>query len=256
MKEYVIVGVGGVGTRIANSLVQFLSHAGKEARVLLVDGDEFEPKNAERQEFIEYGHKALSKANELSERFPGVQIIAVPEYLGSMNIERIIPDGATVFACVDNYATRKLMSDHVSSLANAVLISGGNNFHDGGVQIHVRRDGKDETPPITFLHPEIEFPADKNPADVPSCEQLAQQGEPQLLFANLTVATEMLCLLWATENAGGKPPYTELHFDLTRGARRTTIRRVEHVTEAEDRKPGIGAERGGFVSAAAAHQEG
>ena len=151
-------------------------------------------------------------------------IEAKTRFVTADNVFVYIPEGSCVFCGVDNHASRKLLSDHCSTLQDVILISGGNDFDDGNVQVYIRRDGKDVTVPLTHLHPEIEFPKDKNPAEL-DCMQLAATGTPQLLFANLKVSTEMLCAFWAvTEKAVS---YSEVYFDLKTGAQRPILRGKE-----------------------------
>jgi len=232
----VIVGVGGVGTRIARELPMYMSrkHAGSE--VVLIDGDRFEAKNMDRQDFNPKTglgvNKAIEWAEELTPKYPELAVSAFAEYVTEDNVAQFITDGSVVFCCVDNHASRKLLSDHASTLRDTILVSGGNDYYDGNIQMHVRRDGKDATAPITHLHPEIDMPADKNPAHM-SCEELAAAGSPQLQFANLKVATEMLCSFYmATEEKLGIK-YSEAYFDITKGTQRPIMRKVIQNVDTE-----------------------
>jgi hypothetical protein len=91
------------------------------------------------------------------------------------------------------------------------LISGGNEFTDGNVQLYVRRGGQDLTPDLCKYHPEIANPDDRLPTEM-SCEELAQ-SDPQLYFTNLGVAT-LMC--WTFYNAIVKKSYerSEVYFDI------------------------------------------
>jgi molybdopterin/thiamine biosynthesis adenylyltransferase len=223
MKNVVVVGVGGVGTHLVGPLCRYLAAAHPGSSVTLVDGDTFEPKNRERQEFSEYGNKAEVVAHELQNKFPELVVQHVSSYMTPDDAWMYVPDGATVFSCVDNHASRKMLSEHVSSLDDAVLVSGGNDYHDGNVQVYVRKGGVDVTPPLTYMHPEIEEPDDKNPAEM-DCMEAALAGTPQLIFANMKVATEMASTFWSLE-ANNAPQYTEAYFDLKTGRQRVVDRR-------------------------------
>jgi hypothetical protein len=132
---------------------------------------------------------------------------------------------------VDNHVTRKLVNDHCAKLKNICLISGGNDGVGkdssgavrrgtyGNVQIYVRRGGRDLTPSLSEYHPEIANPKDKHPADL-NCTELVV-SKPQILFANLAVASAMLntLLLYLS----GKTHYGELSFDIAEGLSRPTI---------------------------------
>lgn len=220
----VIVGLGGVGSRLVDPLCQYLRAKKEEATIVLVDGDSFEPKNQERQVFSTFGPKASVIGDRLSSEYPEFQVEAYDAYLTSVNASMLIDDDVThVFCCVDNHASRKTVCERVAELRDCTLFSGGNEYSDGNVQIYARRGGQDETPPITRDHPEIASPSDKNPADL-SCEELTQTSSPQLLFANMKVATEMLGAMWAQES--GDISYSEVYFDLKSGRQRPVKREV------------------------------
>jgi molybdopterin/thiamine biosynthesis adenylyltransferase len=211
-----------VGTRLSQVVCQYLAHQKTKVTVTLIDGDNFEPKNADRQVFGKLGNKAEVTAERLVEEYPNLTISTKNRYVTEENAFVYIQENSVVFCCVDNHASRKLLSEHCAWLENAVLISGGNDYHDGNVQVFIREKGKNLTPPITYLHPEIAEPADKNPAEL-SCEELAATSSPQLIFANLKVATEMGILFWLlTERS---IPFSELYFDLTTGAQRAINRK-------------------------------
>jgi hypothetical protein len=122
---------------------------------------------------------------------------------------------------VDNHPSRLLVSTHAGTLKDATLISGGNDFHDGNVQVYVRRDGANLTPSLSRYHPEIAAPRDRNPADL-SSEALAAAGAPQLLFANLTVAALMLNAFYAWQQ--GALGYSEVYCDLLENLTRPVVR--------------------------------
>jgi molybdopterin/thiamine biosynthesis adenylyltransferase len=218
----VVVGVGGIGTHLLTPLCRYLSYCGKEVSLALVDGDAFEPKNADRQSFAIFGNKAEVTSETLKQNFPSLLIEAKPLFVSDENVFLLIREGDTVLLCVDNHATRNLVSRHCASLENVRLISGGNEYTDGNVQVYIRQDGKDVTPPLTHLHPEIADPADKNPAEM-SCEELSKNGAPQLIITNVLAAVLMLAAFWRI----GKDPaitYTEQYFDLMTGMVRAVQR--------------------------------
>jgi predicted dinucleotide-binding enzyme len=232
--KIVIVGVGGVGTRLARELPMYVSRAHAGSEIVLIDGDIFEEKNLDRQDFdAERGigtNKAAMWADEIKKRYPKLAVTYHDQFVTTANVAEMIPEGATVFCAVDNHASRKLLSDHVSVMRDGTLISGGNDYHDGNVQVHVRKEGEDVTPPITYLHPEIEHPADKNPAEM-SCEERAASGSPQLQFANVKVATEMMSTFYAVTTED--PRFSEVYFDLKRGTQRPIMRKRKEVKHGD-----------------------
>jgi len=211
-KYITIIGLGGVGSILVERLSRFLNYSyDLTAEILLVDGDNYEQKNYERQEFNQLGNKAGIKAEELQVKYPTMIFDAKESYVNDSNIEEIIKEDDTVFLCVDNHKSRMIISNYCKQLDNIILISGGNDFTDGNVQLYVRRDGKDLTPDLCAYHPEIAEPDDKLPEEM-SCEELSQ-SDPQLYFANLGVAT-IMC--WTFYNAVVKGNFerSEVYFDL------------------------------------------
>lgn len=251
MKRCVIVGVGGVGTHLDEPLCRYLAatYPGA-AEVVLADGDVFEPKNRSRQNFDqrladELYNKADTRATELAAKFPEIVVTPFPAFVNSANAASVVREGDVVFVAVDNHTSRKLLDEHASTLRNVTLISGGNDYHDGNAQVHQRRDGVDVTAPITYAHPEIAYPEphDKHPDDM-SCEDKARAGSPQLIFANLKVASLMLDGFWTAEEKGRGgpaidiPPWSEVYFDISHGTQRPIKRSMRNNgtgSEAEDR---------------------
>jgi len=225
-----LLGVGGVGGLVARPLAIFLAAQDANARLVLVDGDHFEPHNASRMFFASYGNKAVVMCDELLPRFAdtSLTLVAIEEFVTQDNVARLIHEGDHILLCVDNHATRKLVNDHCTTLVNVCLLSGGNDGVEreasgrqrrgtfGNVQVYVRRDGRDVTPPLTWQHPEIAQPADRNPAEK-NCTELVA-STPQILFANQMVATAMLNTLWL--HLCGALHYGEILFDIADGLMR------------------------------------
>jgi hypothetical protein len=226
-----LIGLGGVGGIVARYLVAYLEASGHPVRVVLIDGDEFEPRNAERMLFSRCGNKAAVVRDDLLDfvEDKSVTLSAIEEYVTADNLDRLLVDGDVVLLAVDNHATRKLVGSHCAERLDGVcLISGGNDGvgsdgsgHPqrgtyGNVQIHLRRAGRDETPPIAAYHPEIADPSDALPTDV-SCTE-AMVSVPQILFTNLATASAMLnaFFLHACHRLG----YPELCFDIAEGLMR------------------------------------
>ena len=222
-----VIGLGGIGCIVLHYLSLFLNSLRLPLRLVLIDGDEFEPDNAARMQFSAVGNKAEVKAVETAQQLQAseIQIVPVPEYVTAKNIERLIRDGDIVFLCVDNHPTRKLVSDHCERLDNSVLISGGNDGVDlaagqrgtyGNVQIAVRQDSQEIAVPLTRYHEEIKSPEGKMPGNVDDidCGQMAI-STPQVLFANLAVASWMLNAFYAL--SCGQLGYQELCLDIVDG---------------------------------------
>ena len=228
MLEIKVIGVGGIGCALLPFLCRYVGHgsawaepgvgdgapSGPRARVTLVDGDAFEARNASRQAFAAVGNKARVKAAELAGDFKALSFRAVPEFIHEGNAAAVVRAGDVVFLAVDNHRTRKVVSDHCRTLRDVVLISGGNDLTDGNVQVYVRQGGEDVTLPLTRFHPEIADPRDRSPADM-SCDELAQEVAPQLLFTNLAVASTMLNVFYAWQK--GRLNFGEIYLDILTG---------------------------------------
>lgn len=222
-----IIGLGGIGSNLAGFLARYLNYLQLEENisVALIDGDEYEEKNKERQTFRNTGNKAMITATNLAETFRNVTFHGMAEYITLDNVEYFLEEGEIIFLAVDNHQTRKIVAYQCSSMKNVILISGGNELEDGNVLIHIRRGGKEITPPITYLHPEIEEPKDKLPMEL-SCEERAR-SEPQLFFTNLDAAI-IMCLVFRRiiecKEDFSQFPYTEVYFDINTCSRRAVKR--------------------------------
>lgn len=216
MKLIKVIGVGGIGTALLPFLCRYLNFEGEKSRIVLVDGDEFESKNANRQAFGKIGNKAKVKVQELAPEFDQVSFRVISEFVTAENIGSVISDGDVVFMGVDNHKTRKLVSDHCERLRSITLISGGNDLTDGNVQVYVKRDGRELSAPITRFHPEIETPGDKNPGEM-SCDERARQiSTRQIIVTNMVVASWMFAAFWLIEQ-GDFGSIGELYFDIVQG---------------------------------------
>src|SRR5262249_13954978 len=124
-----ILGLGGIGCIVLQYLAVFLKSLARPLRLVLIDGDKFEPKNSQRMMFGAMGNKAEVKAAETVAWLGAsdVAVVAVPQFVTEENLGQLIKEVDYVFLCVDNHPTRKLVSDHCSGLANIALFSGGND---------------------------------------------------------------------------------------------------------------------------------
>ncbi len=221
----VIIGLGGIGSILCERLARYLTYSAESGTsLLLVDGDMYEAKNFDRQDFTRMGNKAEVKAADLQMQFSRLHVTSFPAFVNETTLSQVIKEGDIVFMCVDNHKTRMLVSNYSKALTNVTLISGGNDLIDGNVQLYIRKDGKDLTPDLCSYHPEIANPDDKLPEEM-SCEELAE-SEPQLYFTNLGVAT-IMC--WAFYNAVVKEQYekSEIYFDITQMTSSAKVRIVK-----------------------------
>jgi len=230
-QRYVVIGLGGIGSIVAEFLSRYVISREPQIPLCLVDGDHYEEHNRARMRFETYENKAEAKAQELTYQTRRMLTIRpTATFVTEENVGEIIQEGDCVLLCVDNHATRKLVSDHCQSLRTVALFSGGNDGVDethsgtfGNVQVMIRQDGRTLTNALTAYHPEIAQPADRHPED-PSCDDL-QPTLPQLLFTNLAVASEMLSTWYTWRHH--QLTYEELCLDIVTG-RTVPIRRAQH----------------------------
>jgi len=210
--DIVIVGLGGVGSLLVERICRYINYSVEEENfALLVDGDTYEPKNFERQDFTRIGNKADIKADELEVKFENITFDVFESYINEENVKDIIKSGDIVFICVDNHKSRMVINNYCKQLEDITIISGGNELTDGNAQLYVRKGGVDLSPDLCAYHPEIADPDDKLPDEM-SCEELSK-SEPQLYFTNLGVAT-LMCWLFYNSVIGGQHDRSEVYFDI------------------------------------------
>lgn len=224
-----VVGCGGIGSWLVDPLCTMLAFSHyPTVEVSLIDGDTYEERNRERQNFLEIGPKASVTAERLRIHFPRIMFWDHPAYLTDANIIQLIRENDIVAICVDNHKTRKLISDRAEELDNITIVSGGNELTDGNVFVHIRKDGQNLTLPIANkFHPELLNPNDKNPGDEKEkgCQIMAAV-EPQLIATNFQAASTMLATLYKIilqpEKAG---KYSEVNFDILSNQAKAQLRK-------------------------------
>jgi molybdopterin/thiamine biosynthesis adenylyltransferase len=231
-KRFVLVGAGGIGNWLAAGLVRLLEWKFPGSGLIIVDGDNYEEKNRERQEFTKIGNKAVVKAHELIPQFPNTVIIPLAKWVVSDDFSgvssdedapkipasQLINENDVVFAVVDNFAARKIIFDAASKLNNVDVFTGGNDDElFGSIYHYQRREGKDVTEHPVHFHPEYDNPPDKNPGEL-SCQERSEiEGGTQLLATNMAVAAFILGRVQKTIVLGQNPDETEIYFDLGLG---------------------------------------
>jgi hypothetical protein len=204
-----LVGCGNVSRYLARPLCWYLlKNIEATFEVRVIDGK---------------GEASARLAEEMQRVFPSPVVSAIPEYLVQSNIAGFIGDGDILLICVDNCATVKLISDHAEKLKNVAVIAGNarTDWNDGMVHIHVRRDGKNLTPPLANrYHPELVTPRDRNPGDVPAVERKAAGDEPRSITTCNMVAALMLVLFQRVQTGlfgKGLPENSEFYLDASLG---------------------------------------
>lgn len=245
-KRFVLVGAGGIGTWLSAGLVRLLEWKYPGSALIIVDGDSFEDKNKERQDFSRMGNKAVVKASELVPQFPNTTIIPVPKWVVAddfsgvtdedspkITASQLIREDDVVFAVVDNFAARKIIFDAATALNNIDVFTGGNDDSlFGSIYHYQKRNGIEITSHPSEYHPEYHNPPDKNPGEL-SCQDRAKiEGGTQLLATNMAVAAFILGRVQKTIVSEESPEETEIFFDLGIGKAEPYNRMHEYTTSS------------------------
>lgn len=243
MRRCLIVGLGGIGSWLADGLVRTMEFKDPGSMLILVDGDHYEPKNLERQSFTKPGNKAEVKAADLTPLFPKTFIAAMAKWVvpeieegvaeddDFVTPEALMAEGDIVFSVVDNHATRKLLFDAARNYDNIDVFTGGNDDKLFASLYHYRRrDGKDVTDHPAEYHEEFIDPPDRNPGELSCAERAELEGGTQLIATNMAVAAWLLGKVNHVIFGDANPvPAAEIHMDLGVGALQAYDRNPEVV---------------------------
>lgn len=212
----VVVGVGGIGSALADDLAKMLNYKRPGSMLMLVDGDSFEPKNKERQNFDRLGFKASVKAAELTDRYEDTMFIPLNTWVVESTADEeavvdgdnpdddapeatriaasaLLEDDMVVYAVVDNFKARRILIDAATQVDNIDVFLGGNDDALFGSTYHYqRRNGVEITGNPVYYQPELEEPTDRNPGDLSCEERLKLEGGTQLVATNRLVAALLL----------------------------------------------------------------
>lgn len=255
-KRVIIIGCGGIGTWLAHGMAKALQFQAPMSALILVDGDNFEQKNQERQHFVNFGNKAVAVRDDLKNSSQEVFLIAKAAWIVSEEVansgvedaddegnsvakitaESLIQDGDHVFCVVDNYAARKLVIDAARGYENIDVYLGGNDEAlFGSIYHYQRRDGQDITLHPTVMHDEFANPTDRNPGEMSCQERAAIDGGTQVLAVNMAVASYLLAkahqvIFGSDEEKTTAIERAEIYFDLAEGLSLAHDRRPELVS--------------------------
>ena len=202
-----IIGCGAVSRCLFRPLLSYLTFNTQASfEVRLIDG---------------YEDKARRLADQVLTEFQSAVVKVIPEYLTERNITDHIIDDDFVLVCVDNCATIKLVSDHAVKLRDITAMNGGCDWCDGIVQVHVRRQSENLTPPFANkYHPEYVNPRDRNPGVILPYQAMTVASEPRcIVTVNLTAALMLTLFHRIRSGAFGKtlPEDGDHYLDATRG---------------------------------------
>ena len=273
-----VIGCGGVGGYIIDmlpmaiasvsldiiqqgkrSITGYLENAGQVTlpsiadRLVLIDGDIFDPRNALRQG-AGSGHKLNQRMRSVDNTMlrktylRNMKLIGYPAYAKPENFNILIPktpehnednatgkemlgncyphiDSSVVFLCVDNLKTRFEVSKYMEGFDNCLVINGGNEKTTGHVTIYERADGKALDPNLYEVYTEVRADADKRPDEV-ECSAITPEHD-QIAVTNSIIANVMLAVFNKWLRKG-------LYSMVTRKGEAVQVRKNEVLIDTEE----------------------
>lgn len=146
MFNIIIIGVGGTGGDLAPSLARLIGQR-DDVNVTLVDGDDVELHNLERQPYIRSDvgmNKALCLTKKINNTF-GCCFSTFPNFIKDVNEILGLMEKSQInilVGAVDNYAARRLMEIAFYRVDNMVYIDSANEDSFGDVILGLKNQGK------------------------------------------------------------------------------------------------------------------
>jgi len=199
--EYIVlVGLGG--DIVLRDLTGFyVEHEDPRYFIRLVDGGHYAMRHWSHEKFTRLAEKTEVSKELLLRDYKNLKIRTYPYFIGkertkiSVLAKDVIPDRSFVFDATDNAASKKLIMEHCGILKQVVLISGGIEKENVYVQVYIRIDGKNITPPFYEYNPHIRDPKDELPTERirRGCLDQAQGDQPNI-FSLMMVDALSLCV--------------------------------------------------------------
>jgi hypothetical protein len=208
-----IVGCGGIGAWLAHVLVRQLNPV--EHMLILLDGDEVEEKNLNRQFFSaeDIGSaKTAALAARLTALEPAMTVEQDPKYLTD---GAELPEGSNLFVCVDNHPARAMCLDIADRCGVNCYIS-GNEYYEAEAFLYLPQWKNTALDPRIY-YPDILTDEAGDPRYPATCTGEAQVSAPQLAAANMSAANYLMTLFtWWTQQATDQeyPLDTQVHWPV------------------------------------------
>lgn len=120
----VVVGVGGVGSWVAEALARTAV-----GHITLIDGDTVEESNTNRQLPALNGTYGQKKVEVLARRLrdinPDARIDIVDRFVDEDNFDELLPTSDAIIDCIDSLSAKTFLVAKASQKAHIVLTSGG-----------------------------------------------------------------------------------------------------------------------------------
>ena len=185
-----IIGAGGVTSHMLPQLLKMCPPEGPKSNIIVVDGDELEQRNLDRQLFNER-HVGINKARAL--RFIYRDIVEYPHMLTAINVKQVFDafHPEVVFVAVDNHEARMLVLDYLDEVKGTIGIFGCNEYFDAQAYVYQSEWINSKADP-RIRYPEITLPS----KPTVNCQGEAQESAPQLAIANAMSGCMMMHLFY------------------------------------------------------------
>jgi len=187
-----VVGCGGVASWLLPPLLRLLRIQPLQPFVMLHDGDAFEESNIDRQLFL-YSNLGENKARATRNLYEEL-------YDNMSCVDRFFTEGTEVeqnsliLGCADNHAARRTIL-YMCDRFNCRAIIGGNEYTDADAYYYEPQMKDSPLDPRVYF-PDILTDETGDPTRPRSCQGVAQEQTPQLVFANFSAANAMMWLFW------------------------------------------------------------
>lgn len=198
LNSVMVIGVGGVGGWLIEPLTKLLSyHPHGTKMIYVVDGDEVEKSNLNRQNFSQE-NVGLSKTRAIYKKTKLAEINYIPKYLTyktANDIFQYLKEPFLLVTSVDNQKTRKLIYNKLKSFQDYYWINPSNGYDNSQTSIHIKRRGVENTSDPKQRYANLrENLNEVEEEEGEGCEVLSVFS-PQLLAANYMASCSTLMMV-------------------------------------------------------------
>jgi molybdopterin/thiamine biosynthesis adenylyltransferase len=198
-----VIGLGG-NFQLVNFLAFYIARSVEEMKMEVVDGGSYKIRHLDHELFTSLKNKTLATKERLLKEYSNLKIKAIPYYIGnarsvnSLLPEDVIKNGNILFCCVDNSASIRSVSIACAKLDDVVLIVSGIDGTDILVQIYLKVNGEEITPPIHIRNPFVANPKDQMPSEIlrQGCVDEVRGDRPNL-FSLMMAGSLSLCAFYS-----------------------------------------------------------
>lgn len=226
-----IIGCGGVGSWLTPSIQLLLP----KDRLTLVDGDELEQKNLNRQLFS-MADLGRNKAEALADRY---KVNSIAQFYSVGMMEHAADDWLLV--CVDNNPARVSALQSCDTFGCKALFA-ANETHSAEAYLYLPEWRDTKLDPRRY-YPELLRNSAGDPLRPASCTGEAQLANPQLVSANFMAASllQHLLVLWKMEVPNiDKEVWPRLPYKLVANLSKLETHRISDAPELEQPKENDG----------------